>query len=126
MSAAARRAAEMEMSRRDRADQRRGRGARAAKRSRAPAFLQDEDEDEDDVDPNGGLLAGMKKRTRKQYDERRDIDDAEGADDVGTFAPTATHGCSLAFHRMCHLSIWGISRLTLFQPGLQPTVFKGP
>ncbi|KAF8532503.1 MCM2/3/5 family-domain-containing protein [Gautieria morchelliformis] len=81
MSAAARRAAEMEMSRRDRADRRRGRGARAAKRSRAPAFLQDEDEDEDDVDPNGGLLAGMKKRTRKQYDERRDIDDAEGADD---------------------------------------------
>jgi hypothetical protein len=24
----------------------------------------------------------MKKRTRKHFDERRDVDDAEGADDV--------------------------------------------
>lgn len=70
------------MARRDRADRKRGRGIRAARRSRAPAFLQDDEDDEDDLDPNGGLLAGMKKRTRKQYDERRDIDDAEGADDV--------------------------------------------
>jgi DNA replication licensing factor MCM2 len=85
LSAAARRAAEMEMARRDRADRRHDRGARAAKRSRAPAFLQDDDDDEE-IDPNGGLLAGMKKRTRKQYDERRDIDDAEGAGDVGPYA----------------------------------------
>ena len=83
LSAGARRAAEMEMARRDRADRRRGRGERAARRSRAPAFLQDDD-DEDDDDPSGGLLAGMKKRTRKQYDERMDVDDAEGMDTVRT------------------------------------------
>ena len=90
LSAAARRAAEKEMERRDR---RRGRGARAARRSRAPAFLQDDDDDDDD-DPSGGLLAGMKKRTRKQYDEREDIDDAEGADDVGAFPDVVFNLCS--------------------------------
>jgi len=75
MSVEARRAAEMEMTRRDRDSHRRGRGARAARRSRAPAFLQDEDDEDEEVDPNGGLLAGMKRRTRRLYDERRDVDD---------------------------------------------------
>ena len=126
MSAAARRAAEMEMARRDRADRQRGRGSRAAKRSRAPAFLQDDDDDEDDDDPNGGLLVGMKKRTRKQYDERRDIDDAEGADDVGIFATIPTYASSHTFRRMCHLSISEISRLTQFQRGLRRTASRGP
>ena len=54
-------------------------GERAARRSRVPAFLQDDDDGDDD-DPSGGLLAGMKKRTHKQYDERMDVDDAEGMD----------------------------------------------
>lgn len=82
MTMAQRRAAELEMARRDQDNRRTGRGARAARRSRAPAFLQDEDEDEA-PDPSGGLLAGItKKRTRKLYDERRDIDDAEGIEDV--------------------------------------------
>ena len=38
-------------------------------------------EEEEDVD--GGLLSGMKRRTRRQYDERRDIDDMDGIEDVG-------------------------------------------
>lgn len=79
LSANARRAAEAEMARRDRSSQRRG--DRASRRSRAPAFLQDDDEDEE-VDTQGGLLAGMKKRTRRLYDERKDMDDAEGIEDV--------------------------------------------
>lgn len=93
------------MARRDRADRRRGRGARAERRSRAPRFLQDDDEDEVDVDPSGGLLAGMKKRTRKQYDERRDIDDAEGADDVGLLCnvPSYVLTCSLQDVPLEHL-----------------------
>jgi DNA replication licensing factor MCM2 len=38
--------------------------------------------DMDDEDGTGGLLAGMKPRVRKQYDERKDVDDAEGIEDV--------------------------------------------
>lgn len=80
ISADARRAAEAEMARRDRKSQR---GDRAARRSRAPAFLQDDDDEEED-DSQGGLLAGMKKRTRRLYDERKEIDDAEGIEDVSS------------------------------------------
>ena len=57
------------------------RGARAAARSRGPDFLlSDGLEEEDGTD--GGLLSGMKRRTRRQYDERRDMDDVDGIDDV--------------------------------------------
>ena len=48
-----------------------------------PEFLQSEEED-DDMD--GGLgVSRMKRRTRRQYDERRDIDDLDGVDDVRIF-----------------------------------------
>lgn len=83
LSIAARRAAEAQMARRDRQERVGGRGRRAARRSRAPAFLDSDDivdEDLDDVE-----LARMKRRTRRQYDERRDIDDVDGIEDVGFF-----------------------------------------
>lgn len=48
-----------------------------------PGMLSDDDEDlEEEDDPAGGLLAGTKPRVRRQYDERRDRDDAEGIEDV--------------------------------------------
>ncbi|KAF9049814.1 MCM2/3/5 family-domain-containing protein [Panaeolus papilionaceus] len=78
MSTAARRAAEAKMARRDKLE-RTGRGLRAARRSRAPAFLGSDEEDnlfDDDME-----LSNMKRRTRKQYDERRDLDDLEGVED---------------------------------------------
>ncbi|KAM5543152.1 hypothetical protein V8D89_003026 [Ganoderma adspersum] len=77
MTAAQRRAAEATMARRDRMEQG-GRRRRAAARGIMPDFLQSDDV-EDDAD--GGLLSGMKRRTRKQYDERRDADDMEGVED---------------------------------------------
>ncbi|KAI0829890.1 MCM-domain-containing protein [Trametes gibbosa] len=79
LTAAQRRAAEASMARRDRLERGGRRGSRAAARSRMPEFLQSDDMEDDDVE--GGLLAGMKKRTRRQYDERRDLDDLEGVDD---------------------------------------------
>ncbi|KAF8893843.1 MCM-domain-containing protein [Infundibulicybe gibba] len=81
ISAAARRAAEMKMARRDRLEKGGKRGARAARRSRAPAFLGSDDmDDENDMDDDLGV-SRMKRRTRRQYDERRDIDDLEGIED---------------------------------------------
>ena len=81
MSAAARRAAEAQMARRDRAERGgRVRGQRAAARSRAPAFLDSDDAGTEDLD--GGLLSGMKRRARRDYDERREVDDMEGVEDV--------------------------------------------
>lgn len=80
LSLADRRAAEAQMARRDRLERTGGRGRRAARRSRAPAFLDSDDvvdEDLDDVE-----LARMKRRTRRQYDERRDLDDVDGIEDV--------------------------------------------
>ncbi|KAF5321522.1 hypothetical protein D9619_001875 [Psilocybe cf. subviscida] len=80
MSAAARRAAEAKMARRDRNERMGRRGQRAARRSHAPAFLgSDNDMDNEDDDELG--LSQMKRRTRKQYDERRDADDLDGVDD---------------------------------------------
>lgn len=81
LSAAQRRAAEVNMARRDRLERGGRRGARAAARSRMPEFLQSDDDMEDDG-LDGGLLSGMKRRTRRQYDERKDIDDLQGIDDV--------------------------------------------
>ena len=81
MTAAQRRAAEAQMSRRDRMERRGGRGGRASRRTRFPGFLESDDmEDEDAAD--GGLLSQMKRRTRRQYDERRDMDDLDGIEDV--------------------------------------------
>ena len=82
MSAAQRRAAEASMARRDRLERGGRRGARAAARGIMPDFLQSDDIEEDGLD--GGLLAGMKRRTRRQYDERKDMDDMQGVDDVST------------------------------------------
>ncbi|KAF8897032.1 MCM2/3/5 family-domain-containing protein [Gymnopilus junonius] len=80
LSAAARRAAEASMARRDRAERGGRRGQRAARRSHAPAFLDSDADMEDEGDDELGL-ASMKARTRKQYDERRDADDLDGAED---------------------------------------------
>ncbi|PPQ79936.1 hypothetical protein CVT25_003008, partial [Psilocybe cyanescens] len=80
LSAAARRAAEAKMARRDRTERGGNRGQRAARRSRAPAFLgSDADMEDEGMDELG--LASMKMRTRKQYDERRDLDDLDGVED---------------------------------------------
>ncbi|TFY52185.1 hypothetical protein EVJ58_g10154 [Rhodofomes roseus] len=79
MSLAQRRAAEAQMAARDRREQGGRRGQRAARRSLMPNFLQSDD-DMDDMDGHG-LLAGTKRRTRRQYDERKDMDDLEGAED---------------------------------------------
>ena len=58
-------------------------GHRAARWNRMPGILSDDDEDlEEEDDPAGRLLAGTKTRVRRQYDERRDRDDAEGIEDV--------------------------------------------
>lgn len=81
MSIAQRRAAEAQMAARDRREQGGRRGQRAARRSHMPNFLQSDD-DMDDVDGHG-LLAGTKRRTRRQYDERVEMDDMEGVEDVG-------------------------------------------
>jgi len=81
LSGAARRAAEAQMTRRDRLERAGGRGRRAATRSHAPAFLgSDDDMDNEDLDELG--ISSMRRRTRKQYDERRDMDDLEGVEDV--------------------------------------------
>jgi DNA replication licensing factor MCM2 len=82
MSAAARRAAEMKMARRDRMERSGKRGQRAARRSRAPAFLGSDDMEDDDIMDDQLGISSMKRRTRKQYDERRDIDDLDGVEDV--------------------------------------------
>jgi hypothetical protein len=78
-----RRAAERHMARRDRQERTGKRGSRAARRSRMPAFLgsdADLDEDEEMDDVLG--ISRMKRRTRRQYDERRDLDDLDGVEDV--------------------------------------------
>lgn len=85
MTGAQRRAAERAMAQRDMREHGGKRGARAAARSRGPDFLlSDGLEEEDDTD--GGLLSGMKRRTRRQYDERRDMDDLDGIEDVSLAA----------------------------------------
>ncbi|CAK5281579.1 unnamed protein product [Mycena citricolor] len=75
LTAAQRRAAERRMDRRDRLD---GQGRRAAARRRGPGFVDDDDMDDGDEDEE--MVARMKKRTRRPYDERRDIDDMDGVE----------------------------------------------
>jgi DNA replication licensing factor MCM2 len=81
MSAAARRAAEAKMRQRDRMERGSRRGMRAATRSHAPSFFDSDDMGAED-DDESGLLSGTRARARRQYDERRDIDDMEGIGDV--------------------------------------------
>ncbi|KAI0260810.1 MCM-domain-containing protein [Gloeopeniophorella convolvens] len=80
LSAAARRAAEAKMRQRDRLAQGGRRGARAANRSHAPTFFDSDDAGADD-DDESGLLSGTRTRARRQYDERRDMDDMDGIED---------------------------------------------
>jgi DNA replication licensing factor MCM2 len=78
LSRAERLAAEAAMARRDRGLP----GARAARRSRAPGFLQS-DEDLEGTGPGAGLLDGVNtRRRRRQYDERPEEDDAEGEEEI--------------------------------------------
>jgi DNA replication licensing factor MCM2 len=50
-----------------------------------PAFLgSDGDIDDDDEMDDGLGIARMKRRTRRQYDERRDLDDLDGVEDVSS------------------------------------------
>jgi len=80
MSAAARRAAEAKMRQRDRIERGSRRGMRASTRSHAPSFFDSDDMGAEDDE--SGLLSGTRARARRQYDERRDIDDMEGIGDV--------------------------------------------
>ncbi|KAF7376225.1 DNA helicase [Mycena sanguinolenta] len=75
LSAAARRAADLKMDRRNRLE---GAGRRARARNRGQGFVDDDDMDDGDEDEE--MVARMKKRTRRPYDERRDIDDIEGVE----------------------------------------------
>jgi DNA replication licensing factor MCM2 len=90
MSAAARRAAEINMARRDRMERSGRRGQRAVRRSRAPAFMGSDDLEDDVIMDDQLGISSMKRRTRKQYDERRGIDDLDGIEDV-----------SLCYHFLC-------------------------
>ncbi|KAI0694356.1 MCM2/3/5 family-domain-containing protein [Cytidiella melzeri] len=80
LSASQRRAAEAKMDRRDRFERRGGTGSRAARRTRYPGFLESDDMEDEDM-AGGGLLSQMKRRTRRQYDERKDLDDLDGVED---------------------------------------------
>jgi hypothetical protein len=84
LSAAARRAAEAKMRQRDRLEHGSRRGMRAATRSHAPSFFDSDGPGTDD-DDESGLLSGTRTRARRQYDERRDVDDMEGIEDVCFF-----------------------------------------
>jgi len=68
-----------------------------------PDFLQSDDADDDD-DADGGLLSGMKKRTRRQYDERRDADDMEGMEDVSTVMASLSSCRPINIFRNCRMS----------------------
>lgn len=70
-----RRDAEAAMARRDRGQA----SGRLGRRSKAPAFLLSSDDDM----AGDGLLDGIdSRRRRRHYDERRDVDDMEGEEDV--------------------------------------------
>ena len=68
------------MARRDQRERRGGRGARAGRRTRAPDLLQSEESEPDELD--GGLLSGIPRRARHQYDERVGDDDMAGVEAV--------------------------------------------
>lgn len=122
LSAAARRAAEAKMERRDRTERGDKRGQRAARRSHAPAFLgSDNDMDDEDGDELG--ISTMKRRTRKQYDERRDADDLDGIEDVGLLQTPLLY--CLFMYYLNRKSLWNnsvISRQSPLSSGLLMTV----
>ncbi|KAK7057109.1 DNA helicase [Favolaschia claudopus] len=76
LSIAARRAADLKMDRRARLQ---GAGRRAQRRARGQGFV-DDDDGMDDGDEDEEMISRMNKRTRRPYDERRDIDDMEGVE----------------------------------------------
>ncbi|KAG9050213.1 MCM DNA helicase complex subunit [Tulasnella sp. UAMH 9824] len=78
LDAAARRRADAAIARRERAERGGRRGGRAAVRTRAVGLFESDDLEDDDV---GDLRASFQRRTRRDYDERRDIDDAAGIED---------------------------------------------
>lgn len=89
LSAAARRAADLKMDRRNRLE---GAGRRAQRRTQGQGFVDDDDMDDGDEDEE--MVSRMKKRTRRPYDERRDIDDMEGVEGVRdpyNLAPCLSH-----------------------------------
>ena len=110
LTAVERRAAEVAMARRDRLERAGRRGTRAARRSHAPAFLESDDAgSEGDLDELG--VARMKRRTRRQYDERRDIDDLDGTEDVSAFSRSMyLFDTFFFFFRNCLLSNSAISK----------------
>lgn len=58
-----------------------------------------ESDDEDDLNIGGDLLSNMKRRTRRQYDERKDIDDLDGVDDVSFYLLLITVSVLTLRHR---------------------------
>jgi hypothetical protein len=82
ISTEARRRAEREMFRRDERERLGKAGQRAARRQRMPDLLGGYELDDEDMDGDVEDLARMRRRTRRQYDERRDMDDMEGVEDV--------------------------------------------
>lgn len=121
-----RRAAEIQMARRDRMEKT-GRGGRAARRSHAPRFLESDDDGmEDDADDEG--LVKMKARTRRQYDERRDMDDLEGVEDVSDLSDLKTVDTIVKGlnYRNFHLSNSATLKLNLLLSGSRTNAFGGP
>ena len=112
------------MAQRDQRERGGRRGARAAARSRGPDFLlSDGLEEEDDMD--GSLLSGMKRRTRRQYDERRDMDDMDGIEDVGLQAKRYRVFLSYSRHRNYQWSNLVTSKPNPSSSGSSPNVSAG-
>lgn len=107
MTAQARRAAEVQMARRDRLQQG-GRGTRASRRSRY-SFLDDGMDEEEDLGDDS-LTAGTKRRTRKQYDERRDQDDMDGVENVRFVEAFFLHESQVVYRKLYPGSNWVISK----------------
>ena len=74
LSATNRRAAEAEMRQQDRTERGGRRGMHAASRSHAPNFFDSDDVSVGD-DAGSELLSGTRTRARRQYGERRNVDD---------------------------------------------------
>jgi hypothetical protein len=123
LSISARRAAEAKMARRDRMEKTGKRGARAARRSRHQFFDSDDAGDEFD---DGLGISSLPRRTRRQYDERRDIDDLDGVEDVNCDSERA---CVYPEHPCCRkfLSSNSVtSKQSQLSNGSQAIVFAGP
>lgn len=126
LSLGQRRAAEAAMARRDRLE--RGgnrRGQRAANRSRMPNLLSDDDEDLGE----GLIPSGARRRARRTYEERRDLDDMEGVEDVSPRLELSSSDQTLnSFSRVRNFrwSNSAISRRSLSWSGLRTIVFADP